>query len=142
MKRDTQSKRMLILMVLAVFMMNAPLIADQPAVDTSQVHTVVDVMPVLIGGLDMLYATMDVPESVMNGYLEGRVFLKFVVDEKGRVIQSRILKDIGDDCGEIAIRSIKRMAFIPGMINGTPVKVSFTMPVLFDARHFRRVSTP
>lgn len=106
--------------------------------DTNAVYTVVDEMPEIVGGISALYAAMDVPESVKSGYLEGRVFLKFVIDRNGKVIRSRVLKDIGDNCGQIALKAAEQIAFTPGKLDDTNVKVTFTMPVLFSSELFDR----
>ena len=67
----------------------------------------------------------------------GKVIIRFYVDVDGTVRNPEVIKDgIGGRCGEAAISAIKKMPkWKPGMQNGTPVKVYFTLPVAFDFSH-------
>ena len=60
-----------------------------------------------------------------------------IVDVDGTVRNPEVIKDgIGGRCGEAAISAIKKMPkWKPGLQNGTPVKVYFTLPVAFDFSH-------
>jgi protein TonB len=64
----------------------------------------------------------------------GKVIIKFYVDVDGTVKDPKVLKDnMGGRCAEAAIAAIKKMPrWKPGMQNGTPLKVYFTLPVTFD----------
>ena len=67
----------------------------------------------------------------------GKVIIRFYVDVDGTVRNPEVIKDgIGGRCGEAAISAIKKMPkWKPGLQNGTPVKVYFTLPVAFDFSH-------
>lgn len=67
--------------------------------------------------------------------VEGRVFIRFIVDENGEVQEPEILKDIGAGCGEAAIEGIKQLKFTPGTQNGQPVSVYYTLPVTFKLQN-------
>ena len=101
------------------------------ALDTAEVYNVVDQMPEIIGGIQEVYSNIEYPRSARLAEVEGRVFIKFIVNEKGKVEQPSVIKDIGSGCGEAAIEGIKKVAFKPGMKDGVPVKVYFTLPVTF-----------
>ncbi len=67
----------------------------------------------------------------------GKVIIRFYVDVDGTVRNPEVIKDgIGGRCGEVAISAIKKMPkWKPGLQNGTPVRVYFTLPVAFDFSH-------
>ena len=59
--------------------------------------------------LNFIYSTIVYPDSARAHGTEGRVVLQFVVTKNGRVADPTILKDIGDGCGEEALRVLKLM---------------------------------
>ena len=99
--------------------------------DTTEVYDVVDQMPEIVGGLPEIYKHIKYPSKAKNDRIEGRVFIRFIVDENGKVQSPQILKDIGGGCGQAAIEGIQKVKFMPGSKNGTPVKVYYSLPVNF-----------
>lgn len=99
--------------------------------DSSEVFTVVEKMPEIEGGLKSVYDNIEYPTLAARNGVEGKVFVKFVVDENGNVSNPEILKDIGSGCGEAVIKGIKHVKFTPGEQNGRKVKVYYTLPVTF-----------
>ncbi|MDR3681971.1 MAG: TonB family protein [Flavipsychrobacter sp.] len=72
------------------------------------------------------------PEFARRHNIEGRVVTKFVVNEDGTVSNLQIVKGIGAGCDEAAMRVISEMPkWKPGKQNGQPVKVFFTLPIVF-----------
>jgi len=55
-----------------------------------------------------------------------------VVDEKGNVVNPKIVRGIGGGCDEEALRVIKQAEFRPGTQRGRPVKVQYTLPINFQ----------
>ena len=101
------------------------------AMDTTEVLSMAEVMPEIEGGLKKIYENIEYPREARMNNVEGRVFVKFIVDENGNVQNPEVLKDIGAGCGEAAIEGIKKVKFKPGMQNGQPVSVYYTLPVTF-----------
>ena len=67
---------------------------------------------------------------------EGVVLLSFIVQKNGTVQSIKILKDIGDGCGEEAVKVVqlmteKKIIWTPGKKKGKPVKVKYHLPVRF-----------
>jgi len=86
--------------------------------------------------LEFIYKNIKYPPIAKDNNIEGTVVLKFVVDEKGKVGNIQILKDIGANCGTEAVRVINLMneqnvLWEPGKQRGRPVKVWFMMPIKF-----------
>lgn len=99
--------------------------------DSAEIYTVVDQMPEMIGGLPALYSQIEYPRNAVKAGIEGRVFIQFVVDPDGNVIDPTILRDIGAGCGKAAIEAIRNVKFEPGRMNGQKVHVQFSLPVRF-----------
>jgi protein TonB len=60
------------------------------------------------------------------------VAVNFIVDEEGKIIETKIIHSVGFGCDEEALRVIKLMPkWKPGLMNGKPVKVSFNQVITF-----------
>lgn len=72
------------------------------------------------------------PEIAKESNIQGRVTVKFVVNEEGNVSDIIVVKGIGGGCDEEAVRVVKKMPkWKPGKQNGRPVKVYFSLPITF-----------
>lgn len=96
-----------------------------------EIFLVVENEPVLIGGLEGIQKSIKYPELARRAGIEGRVFVQFVVDEKGNVIDPVVIRGIGAGCDEAALEAVKKAKFIPGKQRGRPVKVQYALPVTF-----------
>lgn len=73
-------------------------------------------------------------EALVNG-ASGTVFISFVVDEQGRIINAEIAKGRGHGMDQEALRIIRLMPWwTPGRMAGKPVRVARTLPVSFAFR--------
>lgn len=97
-------------------------------------YVIVEQMPELIGGLESLQKDIKYPDNALRANIQGRVYVQFVVNERGEVENPRVMRGIGGGCDEEAIRVIKRAKFTPGMQRGRPVRVQFNLPVIFTIR--------
>ncbi len=101
-----------------------------------QVYSYVRQMP--RAKFDMLYYLMHnlhYPKQAIKENTEGRVLIKFVVDEDGAIANPKIFKSIGGGCDEDALRVISEMPYWqPGIQNGDPVRVFFTLPIVFKLK--------
>lgn len=91
--------------------------------------------------LSFIYSTIVYPDSARAHGTEGRVVLSFVVTKNGQVSDPKILKDIGDGCGEEALRALKLMQernviWKPGIKDGQQVSVQYTLPVKFKIEEY------
>lgn len=72
------------------------------------------------------------PSEAIDNNVEGRVFLKFVVNPDGSVGRIEILKGVDHLLDKEAIRVISTLpGFRPGKQGGVPVPVWYSVPVLF-----------
>ncbi len=104
--------------------------------DKEDIFMSVEEAPEFPGGVAKMYeylgSELVYPREAKENSIEGRVFVKFVVNKEGEVGDFEILKGIGSGCEDEAIRVLKSMpSWNPGKQDGKPVNVYFTMPILF-----------
>jgi protein TonB len=64
--------------------------------------------------------------------MSGEVFVDFMVDEQGRVVEPRVVKSSHPMFDEPTLRAVSKWQFEPGRRNGRIVKFRMTVPVLFN----------
>jgi TonB family protein len=96
-----------------------------------EIFLVVEEDPQLIGGLEGLQRSVRYPDIARKAGIEGRVFVQFVVNERGEVENPVITRGIGGGCDEAALEAVKKAVFTPGKQRGKPVKVQYSLPVTF-----------
>ncbi|MFH0867158.1 MAG: TonB family protein [Bacteroidota bacterium] len=109
------------------------------SIDTTisdSVYVKADQMPEFPGGKDSftkwLKNNVHYPQKAKQANIKGDVTVSFVIDEKGKPTDVKVVKDIGGGCGEEAEKLIDRMpGWKPGKQNGRNVKVRFEVPVIF-----------
>jgi periplasmic protein TonB len=97
--------------------------------------TVVEQMPELIGGLAELQSRIEYPEQARRAGIEGRVYVQFIVNEDGRVEDPQVIRGIGGGADEEALRAVREAEFRPGMQRGRPVRVQYSLPVVFQLQN-------
>ncbi len=94
----------------------------------------VEQMPELIGGLKSIQQKIEYPELAMRANIQGRVYLRFIINERGEVEEPVVVRGIGGGCDEEALRVIKQAKFTPGLQRGRPVRVQYAIPITFVFR--------
>ncbi len=100
------------------------------------IFTVVEEMPSFPGGdesrIKFLTENIKYPQMAKESGISGTVYVTFVVDEKGKVADVRVLRGIGGGCDEEAVRVVKLMPpWNSGKQSGKAVRVQFNMPIRF-----------
>lgn len=71
------------------------------------------------------------PEDAKNAGIEGTVMVKFVVDTKGQVTGTKVMKG-PKELSKAAIQVVQELpGFVPGTRNGKPVDTEFVLPIRF-----------
>lgn len=101
-----------------------------------KVFTYVEQMPVFPGGeaaLNKFIQThLKYPAVSLEEGVQGKVLLRFVVNENGSVGDVQILKSLDTYCDREAKRVVQMLPrFTPGRQQGKPVKVWFQLPITF-----------
>jgi protein TonB len=94
-------------------------------------------MPSFPGGNAKFYEfiakNLKYPRRALKANVEGKVVVRFIVAEDGDVSDVEVLKGIGYDCDEEAIRVLNTSPnWIPGKQRGRNVKVRVMVPLTFD----------
>lgn len=88
-----------------------------------------------LGLAKYLQETATYPQRAKEMLTEGKIYLKFIVDEVGSIQHITVLRGIGYGCDEEAIRVIKAMPnWIPGTEDGIPQKVWHSLSIDFRLR--------
>lgn len=68
-------------------------------------------------------------EAIRNN-VSGKIYIGFVVDVDGKIVEPKVIKDLGFGTGEEAIRVlINSEDWIPGKLKGQNVRCSFSLPI-------------
>jgi TonB family protein len=107
-----------------------------PTNETLKPEMVADKMPSFEGGETKLmqYISNNVkyPQAAYEKGVSGRVVIRFVVDENGKVNNAEVLRGFDPDCEKEAIRVVQSMPdWIPGELKGKKVPVYYTLPIVF-----------
>lgn len=106
-------------------------IALAPAALAQPVYDTADPMPQLRGGLPALQQAITYPDDARDAGVSGRVLVAFVVDAEGQVTDAEILRGAHPLLDEAALTAIRKAAFEPGRLAGSPVAVRMVLPVTF-----------
>ncbi|GAB3872888.1 hypothetical protein GCM10028824_23800 [Hymenobacter segetis] len=117
-------------------------VAPAPEAEAANASTVLkfsEVLPSFPGGESAYYAfvrqTAHYPEEALKQGLSGMVYVSFVVDQQGRIVDAEVAKGCGHGFDEEALRVIRLMPWwTPGLVGGKPVRVARTMSVPFAFR--------
>ena len=72
------------------------------------------------------------PESAVLDSIEGKVYVKYLVDTSGKTKNHTVVKGIREDLNKEAIRVAKMIKYdSPAKIRGKPVLFYFTLPIRF-----------
>ena len=86
--------------------------------------------------LKFIYKNIKYPAIARENGVEGTAVVTFVVEKDGSVTDARVVRDIGAQCGDEALRVVNLMnqqgiKWTPGKQRGRPVRVQFNLPVKF-----------
>jgi len=121
-------------LMVCLFTLNAN---AQEVKETEQVYVYVENPPSFPGGekafSKYLAENIIYPKDAKEKGIEGKVYLTFVIDNEGSVIDVKVIRGAGNaSLDEEAVRVVKNMPkWIPGKQNGKVVKVQFTLPIVF-----------
>jgi len=83
------------------------------------------------GGVQELQQYVQYPEFAKKAGIEGRVFVQFVVDENGDVINPKVTRGVHRLLNEAALNAVKHLECEPGRTQDEAVKVRMALPVSF-----------
>ena len=107
---------------------------NQPVAVQDTAFSKVDVPPSPVGGYQNFYnyvgRNYKYPKAAVTAQVEGKVIIQFVVERDGSLVEIKALEDLGFGTGEEAVRMLKSAPkWNPGIMDGKPVRVQFTLPI-------------
>lgn len=97
-----------------------------------------EVMPQPVGGMDawskFLNKNLRFPYEAQQDGVSGKVLLSFIIEKDGHLSDIAVVRVAGHGFDEEALRVLKlAKAWKPGIQNGQPVRVKYTIPINFQA---------
>jgi len=107
-------------------------LAEEP----ERIYQVIEQMPQFPGGesklLNFINKNLIYPEQSLKEKVQGVVIVRFVVNSKGKVERTEVLRSLNSECDKESVRVINSLPdFFPGKQNGINVSVWYTMPIRF-----------
>lgn len=109
-------------------------IADESITRGEGRYVIVERPPELIGGLRQLQERISYPEVARRHGIEGVVMTRFIVDEQGEVACADVINGLPHGINDAVLAAVRRAEFRPGIQKDRPVKVWFSLPVVFRFR--------
>ena len=94
-------------------------------------------MPEFPGGINelmkFLQENMKYPEDATKEGKQGRVIVRFVIDKDGTISDATVLRSVYPSIDAEALRVVNAMPkWTPGKVKGAPVRVKYTLPLVFS----------
>ena len=95
-----------------------------------------EIAPEFPGGtvalLSLIQQNIKYPEEAKEQEIQGRVIVQFTIEKDGSVTDVKVVKSVHPLVDEQVVRAVSAMpAWKPGMLEGKPVRVSYSVPFRF-----------
>ena len=112
------------------------IVSSEDDAASAQIFTVVETMPEFPGGqgalLQYLAKSIKYPVIAQENGIQGRVSCSFVVNKDGSIVDAEVIRGVDPSLDKEALRVINSMPkWNPGMQRNKPVRVKYTVPVMF-----------
>ncbi len=113
-----------------------PVVVVEEVVEEETIFQVVEEMPSFPGGeaecMKFLSKNIKYPTIAQENGIQGRVILQFVVNKDGSIVDVTVARSVDPYLDKEAIRVVQMMPkWKPGKQRGKPVRVKYTLPVMF-----------
>ncbi|WP_375559577.1 energy transducer TonB [Bernardetia sp. OM2101] len=104
--------------------------------DIERIFTIVEQSPTYEGGMNEFYKyiseNLTYPPNAKEKNITGKVFIQFVVDKDGSIIDAKVVKSVDKELDAEALRVIQNSPkWIAGKQRGKNVKVRMNIPIVF-----------
>lgn len=115
---------------------NLNILQDTSKNDSDVVYSIVETSPTFKGGMDKFYKyivkNLNYPKTARKAGIEGRVFVMFVVDKDGSIIDTEVVKGVHPDLDAEALRVVQESPkWNPAIQRGKYVKTRMNIPIVF-----------
>lgn len=113
-----------------------PVKVEEEEPEEQTIFEVVENMPEFNGGqaalMQYLAKNIKYPTIAAENGTSGRVIVQFVVNKDGSIVDAKVVRSVDPYLDKEALRVINSMPkWKPGMQRGKPVRVKYTVPVMF-----------
>lgn len=113
-----------------------PVKVEEEEPEEQTIFEVVENMPDFNGGqaalMQYLAKNIKYPTIAQENGTQGRVIVQFVVNRDGSIVDAKVVRSVDPYLDKEALRVINSMPkWKPGMQRGKPVRVKYTVPVMF-----------
>ncbi len=121
----------------AVEIKYVPVAVEEEEPEEQTIFEVVEQMPEFPNGgmaglMQYLSKNIKYPTIAQENGTQGRVTVQFVVNRDGSIVDAKVLRGVDPYLDKEAVRVIMGMPkWKPGMQRGKPVRVKYTVPVMF-----------
>lgn len=118
---------------------NSDFTENKPAYSAEQ-------MPQFPGGdealMNFIRENLKYPMKAAENGIEGRVYIRFVIDRVGSVTDVTVIRSLDSYCDKEAVRVVKMMPnWTPGKQNGKTIPVYFTLPIVYKLQKGNVIKT-
>lgn len=72
------------------------------------------------------------PKTAIENKIEGKVIVRFCIDYDGSITDASVISNTPDILNQSALNCLKKLpSWNPGKVDGEPVRVYFTLPIVF-----------
>lgn len=120
-----------------IFDESAIMVEEQPGkVQEDKIFDVVEQMPSFPGGISAMQNWMrenlTYPAVAQENNIQGRVIISIVVEKDGSLGDVKVARSVDPSLDQAAVQLVKKMPkWNPGMQNGKPVRVKYSIPVSY-----------
>lgn len=104
--------------------------------ENEKIYSNVEQMPSFPGGEAELFKFLKeikYPRKARRNRIMGKVYVTFIINTEGHVVDAKILRGLGYGIDEEVLRVINKMPnWVPGKINDRSVSVQYNLPVNFN----------
>jgi TonB family protein len=134
---------------LLVIVVNLPLLGycQQDSIKKSESELIfwIENPPEYPGGLNALIEFVNskaiFPEEFDNVNVEGKIFIKFMIDSTGLVINPKVLRGLNPKLDSIALVIVKSMPkWKPATQKGKPISIEYMLPVKFSYKKKNKIT--
>ncbi|MCC8425896.1 energy transducer TonB [Mucilaginibacter sp. UR6-11] len=106
-----------------------------PTHDKNFIYNQVESQPQFRGGMEKLssFLKKNLKWPYLDKDYKEKVIANFVVEKNGMITNIKIVRGLSDDFNAEVVRVLKLSPkWLPGLLNGKPVRVSYTIPITSD----------
>jgi len=135
MKNNKVMKKKGLLLIVALFAITLQGMAQSATTNSSaseKVYDSAEQMPSFPGGATAMMSWLSQNVRYPNTPVSGRVVVQFIVEKDGSISNTKVVRSVDPALDKEAVRAVSSMPnWNPGMKDGKPVRVKYTVPISF-----------